>query len=82
MVQKEWQMESKKLIPQTINAIISAAVIPRYIFHRIEDVCFSLGRNDDEIGPGTSDSKSFLAPTPSLGSTAINSTIIPIPPSH
>ncbi len=40
------------------------------------------GRRRSGVGPGTSARKSCIPPTPRKGSTAITSTMIPMPPSQ
>ena len=81
-VENELQNASNNGMPASFSKIISRVVKKMYIAQTALAVCLILGVILSSVGPGASAKNICLPATANCGNTAINSTIIPIPPSH
>ncbi len=81
MTEKAWQNASNQPMPAMRRLRMQATVIPTYTSHNALAVDAMRGVSFESfIGPGVSALKSCMPPTPSSGSTATVSTMMPMPP--
>ena len=82
IVDKELHTASNQGIPSALRIINKTIVKAKYKFQRKAAVDLIRGVNLPSVGPGDSAENICLPATANCGRTAINKTIIPIPPSH